>query len=94
MEIWAAHKETIRLLFTDVVMPGAIDGLDWARRLKADKRTSDHSHQRLCHRYRDSRQLDRQSSRFLQNPITPRSCARNAGVLDAIAPPADSDSPK
>jgi len=77
MEIWAAHKETVRLLFTDVVMPGAIDGLELARRLKAEKPalkiilTSGYAIDPEI-----LAQLDRQSSRFLQKPYYPQILAR------------------
>lgn len=35
--IWAEHKEEIRLLFTDVVMPGGVTGKDLAEALRVER---------------------------------------------------------
>lgn len=35
--IWAAHKQDIRLLFTDVVMPGGVTGKDLADALRVER---------------------------------------------------------
>ena len=37
MEIWRQHQSEIALLFTDMVMPGQMNGLDLSRRLRQDK---------------------------------------------------------
>ena len=37
LEIWPQHRETIDLLFTDMVMPGGVSGRELADRLLAEK---------------------------------------------------------
>jgi two-component system cell cycle sensor histidine kinase/response regulator CckA len=37
LKLWAAHRAEIDLLFTDVVMPGGLSGLQLFRQLKAEK---------------------------------------------------------
>ena len=37
LEIWAEHRPSIRLLMTDLVMPGGVSGSDLATRLQADE---------------------------------------------------------
>ena len=36
-QLWAKHKADIRLLFTDVVMPGGVTGKDLADALRAER---------------------------------------------------------
>ena len=37
LEVWAAHKDEIRLLLSDVVMPDGINGLELSARLLEEK---------------------------------------------------------
>lgn len=37
LDMWAAHREEVGLLLTDVVMPGGVDGWKLAARLRGDK---------------------------------------------------------
>jgi DNA-binding NtrC family response regulator len=37
VDLWERHREDIRLLFTDMVMPGDLTGMDLANRFRAEK---------------------------------------------------------
>ena len=37
MEVWAKHRDAIRLLLTDVVLPGGMSGIEIAERLRAER---------------------------------------------------------
>jgi PAS domain S-box-containing protein len=37
IELWQQHKDQVSLLFTDIVMPGGINGRELAERLRADR---------------------------------------------------------
>jgi len=37
LKIWGQHQPEIALLFTDMIMPGRMNGLDLSRRLRLDK---------------------------------------------------------
>ncbi len=37
IELWQKHRDEISLLFTDIVMPGGLNGRELAERLRADR---------------------------------------------------------
>jgi CheY-like chemotaxis protein len=37
IELWQQHQDEVSLLFTDIVMPGGVNGRELAERLRADR---------------------------------------------------------
>jgi CheY-like chemotaxis protein len=37
LPLWAAHRETVALLLTDMVLPGGMSGMELSRRLKSER---------------------------------------------------------
>ena len=58
--LWRLHRERIDLLYTDMVMPEGVTGLELAEKLKSEKpQLQGHHLQRLQHRNQHARRADR-----------------------------------
>ena len=58
--LWRQHRDQIDLLYTDMVMPEGVTGLDLAEKLKGEKPSAQGHHlQRLQHRNQHARRPDR-----------------------------------
>ena len=83
LRIWPAHKDKVRLLLTDIVMPDGVSGWELARRLQADTPelvvvyTSGYSPESVDE---DGRLLEGQV--FLQKPYDPEVLAQV--ILDCM----------
>lgn len=71
LEIWGQHRSEIALLFTDMIMPGRMNGLDLSRRLQQDQPglkvvyTSGYNEEILS-----ENSTLRQAANFLQKPYS------------------------
>ena len=86
LEIWAAHKNKIDLLLTDLILPDGMSGRELAKSLQSEKpglkviHTSGYGKERLAG---DSRPGP--AAVFLQKPFHPRKLAET--VFDTLQAP-------
>ena len=77
LQVWAEYKDAIDLLFTDVIMPGGINGRELADRLWAEKPglkvifTSGYGAEAMGKNYKLDPQLN-----YLQKPYVPQTLSR------------------
>ena len=82
LRLWKVHRDTVRLLVTDLVIPGQVDGLQFAKQLRAERSdlkvllTTGFAAESFASEFEDKNGVE-----FLSKPYT---CSQMQGVLTRL----------
>lgn len=82
LRLWKVHRDTVRLLVTDLVIPGQVDGLQFAKQLRAERSdlkvllTTGFAAESFASEFEDKNGVE-----FLSKPYT---CSQMQGALSRL----------
>lgn len=82
LRLWKVHRDTVRLLVTDLVIPGQVDGLQFAKQLRAERSdlkvllTTGFAAESFASEFEDKNGIE-----FLSKPYT---CSQMQGALTRL----------